>query len=781
MISGLKASIVANAWPRFSQNCSNLNNILTTKDANGKITSFSYDLFNRLISVTTPKNETTIYAYYPGGQLFSSQDPKGNTISYTYDTNGNLKTKTDALGFVSQFIYDGNGNLVTEIDPNGNKKAYTYDSVNNLKVKTAPDNSYSFTYDFRKNITAAQNLYSNIGFTYDSNGKLVGNTNQGNGIAAALPNVTLAYTYDANGNKNSMTDAIGKTTYIHDSLDRMTGIQNPYGEIFGYAYNDTNGNLTQSRPGSSTAYAFDATRLIAGMTHSNSSSTLAAYQITRDLVGNITQSSSTGFIIPISHTISYDQDYQVASSSNSEALGGMQAETFGYDSKYNRTSDQGGSYTYDNKSERLNSDYRFNYFYDNNGNLIKKVSVTNLQDVVSYNYSSSNQLVSIKTFAAGSNNPVKEISYTYDVLGRRTQKVVLDHTAQNDLTKSFTRRYGYDGSQMLFEFDGSNNMLARYTASTLAPDDTLSVMITSNGTTAKLAQNSGSYQYLKDTSGSITDITDSTGKRLQHYIYSAFGILLGIQDASAADISSNPVLSTSIGFTGRELDSESGLMYHRAKYYDPTIGRFLQKDPAPGKIQNPRTLVNCYVYCTNNPWNYADPSGQGLFSGLISLLAGIATVVGAVFVTPLLAIGLAVVGAGLIAASLPLFQDAPLSTVANSFLTGAGGALAAIGGAVIGAAIASAFFTGAGAIAGGAFVGSAAASYGYAKANGASTGIALISALIGGFGAAAGSLNAPSLNPGDITPDVPLPGEGGIFYLPLMPNEIPAGQTIHQF
>ena len=249
------------------------------------------------------------------------------------------------------------------------------------------------------------------------------------------------------------------------------------------------------------------------------------------------------------------------------------------------------------------------------------------------------------------NSTVKVVSYTYDALGRRTQKVVVDSSAPNNAAKSFTRRYGYDGSQMLFEFDEMNNVLARYTASTLASDDVLSVKITSNGATAGLAQNAGSYLYLKDTMGSVTDITNSTGTRLQHYIYSAFGMLLGIQDASAADISSSPVLSTSIGFTGRELDSESGLMYYRARYYDPSIGRFLQEDPQPGKLSIPASVVNRYIYSGNNPWNITDPSGQswlgdlfaGIGIGILTVLSG-GTILGA-----LAAIG-SVAGGSLVAA-----------------------------------------------------------------------------------------------------------------------------------
>lgn len=58
-------------------------------------------------------------------------------------------------------------------------------------------------------------------------------------------------------------------------------------------------------------------------------------------------------------------------------------------------------------------------------------------------------------------------------------------------------------------------------------------------------------------------------------------------------------------FTGRFLDEESGLLYYRARYYDPTTGRFLQRDPE-GYAQGP----NLFAYCGNNPPSLTDPSGR---------------------------------------------------------------------------------------------------------------------------------------------------------------------------
>lgn len=102
--------------------------------------------------------------------------------------------------------------------------------------------------------------------------------------------------------------------------------------------------------------------------------------------------------------------------------------------------------------------------------------------------------------------------------------------------------------------------------------------------------------YTYDGLGSTTDLTDGTGSRTDWYEYDVFG---AIRDSGGS--SANDWL-----FTGEQEDGDTGLYYLRARYYDPSIGRFLGRDPIP--------FINRYAYVGNNPTNWTDPSGLYLVS-----------------------------------------------------------------------------------------------------------------------------------------------------------------------
>lgn len=100
-------------------------------------------------------------------------------------------------------------------------------------------------------------------------------------------------------------------------------------------------------------------------------------------------------------------------------------------------------------------------------------------------------------------------------------------------------------------------------------------------------------------------------------------------DGSITDPDGNPLAGSSIGnpyyFTGRRLDSETGLYYYRARYYDSELGRFLTQDPI-GYLGG----INLYTYCHNNPINYIDPYGTNDWEWFwLHLIARLADLTGA--------------------------------------------------------------------------------------------------------------------------------------------------------
>jgi RHS repeat-associated protein len=104
---------------------------------------------------------------------------------------------------------------------------------------------------------------------------------------------------------------------------------------------------------------------------------------------------------------------------------------------------------------------------------------------------------------------------------------------------------------------------------------------------------------LGDRQGSIVDLVNEQGAILNHFVYDSFGNRTG---TTSADFR--------FGYTGRELDTETGLYYYRARYYDAAVGRFISEDPIGFSAGD----TNLYRYVNNSPTNWTDALGTDIFS-----------------------------------------------------------------------------------------------------------------------------------------------------------------------
>ncbi|PQQ65382.1 hypothetical protein B9R14_00410 [Acetivibrio saccincola] len=213
------------------------------------------------------------------------------------------------------------------------------------------------------------------------------------------------------------------------------------------------------------------------------------------------------------------------------------------------------------------------YSYDDNGNLISK---TGPDETTIYEYDYENRLILSKTTTI---QGINRVEYTYDVFGNRVQKVIDEVNVINyvvDLNTLYAR--------VLEERDADGNLIAAYVHSDMGV-----ILQSRNGVKSY-------YHY--DGLGSTRLLTDETQSITDTYTYDAFGNII-----SSTGNTVNEFL-----FTGEQYDANIGFYYLRARYMDPSVGRFITADPFGGFMFEPLSLHK-YLYANADPVNKIDPSG----------------------------------------------------------------------------------------------------------------------------------------------------------------------------
>jgi RHS repeat-associated protein len=231
----------------------------------------------------------------------------------------------------------------------------------------------------------------------------------------------------------------------------------------------------------------------------------------------------------------------------------------------NRTASLGVSSYTTNASNELTANSNASHTYDSNGNTLTKVVSSN---TTTYAWDYENRMTSVTLPGSGGT-----VTFKYDPLGRRIEKV----------SPSTTSIFAYDGNNLIETVNATGGVVARYTQGQNI-DEPL----------AESRSGTVSY-YEQDGIGSVTSLTNSSGTVAQTYSYDSFGN----QTASSGS------LTNFFRYAGREFDTETGLYYYRARYYDPTTGRFLSED-RPNVTSD---IHGFYQYARNNPALWIDPTG----------------------------------------------------------------------------------------------------------------------------------------------------------------------------
>ena len=296
-------------------------NMSSSTDELGRTTTYVYDAQNQLIQTNYPAagfgqaNAVTSATYDGSGRMLTQTDALGNVTTYDYDARGNLfhTTETDPNGgtIVTTYGYNSKGELTKVTDPLGRVTKYDYDPMGHLTTVIAPDPNGNpnangpttvYTYDADGNRMTMQD--PNGGMTtyfYDAMNRLVKEVDPNpltgaEDLTGGSPIIT--YTYDAAGNRTSVTNQQGQTTYQYDDQSQLTreimpnpsngsGPVNPNTEL-----PDLNGDPVPGTP--YTKYTYDQDGNVLTTTDAPLATTTYEYDVRNRLMWTIEPKPSTG-------------------------------------------------------------------------------------------------------------------------------------------------------------------------------------------------------------------------------------------------------------------------------------------------------------------------------------------------------------------------------------------------------------------------------------------------------------------------------------------------------
>nr|CEL15614.1 Mll6838 protein [Kibdelosporangium sp. MJ126-NF4] len=605
----------------------------------------------------------TSYDYDPLKQVTTITDDKNNATRVEYDGLGRRTVLDSPDAGRSETRYDLANNPVAKITANLRAAArqveYDYDHTRLKAVRypTFPGNNVTYTYGAAG---APDNAAGRVTEIRDAAG-------------------TLARAYGPMGEttRETRTIKVGgqadrsyTTSWRFDAFNRVLQLTYPDGEVLGYDYN-SGGEVTratgtkrgdnytylarvdydkfgqkvlqQTGNGVRTTYSYNAAdrRLATLNSTQPNGSTFQNLGYTYDKVGNITALANTvpqGGTIggPSKQTFGYDDLYQLTSASGQYTNKNNQQDKYtlalGYDSIHNTTSkNQSHEITGPAQSPGVTRTASFGPIEPIDED---PANPAEAQDKTTYDYA--------YTYGSGkphAPNKIGPITQAYDANGN-----VTDTTADNGKRRQFvwdeenrlacnqdtatavvpqtpagctdaTVGYVYDakGDRVVKNGDGQH-LYPNRNYSERDGTGYKHIFIGDNRLTTKTVaatghENAQSF-FHADHLGSSGYVTDNQGNVTEHLEYFPFGETWVEERAGQSD--------TPYQFTGKELDSETGLYYHGARYYNPRTQLWNSADPAlpeyldsklAGGITNPRNLAT-HTYVHNNPVKLTDPTGK---------------------------------------------------------------------------------------------------------------------------------------------------------------------------
>jgi len=607
---------------------------LYTFDAGDRVTqvvqgvqtrTYAYDGLGRATSVTTPEAGTETYAYTVGGALCSG-DP------------ANVCQKTDARGVVTTYSYDALNRNVG--------KSYTIPSGSN--VAAMPNVC-----------TTSTGVSANVCYLYDQGG--AGAFALGRRTQMIDPSGSETYVYNAAGNVTLVQKIVGTTgyttSYQYNGAGELTQVTYPSGRVLQNSYNAV-GWLCEVAPATSgcgtatspfaTAFSYDGAGHVTGFNYGNGVTATYSYAANRSQLASLSYAKGAQTLFSLNYW--YQQDSTNCPNGNNlgnnnqiqcvtDGVDSGRTTSYGYDA-VGRLSTAvtngsmgfpkwGLSWSYDRYANRLcqtltagsgyqgclsfanpggaQTNHPDGWCFDASGNLLAK-SGTCPPPAPNFVYDGENRMVA---------DPAAGATYVYDGNGTRVQKCL-----PNCASPTSSTVFIFSGSQDIAEYDNG--------AAPASPSREFiyADSIPGTGLLASITGGSSSKTtYFHDDHLDWRISTDGTPGS------PTYGQVSGQQGHYPFGESWYSSNGNQFVFTSYQRDSESGLDYAMARYYDSTAARFCSADPLGGQLDDPQTW-NRYAYVRNDPINLTDPSGKGFFTWLFDALAILADIFSGGAATP---------------------------------------------------------------------------------------------------------------------------------------------------
>ncbi len=546
--------------------------LTTKKDAANATTSFEYTDLGQVKKRTDARGWVTNYEYTDARKLLTKVDYTGTAetyttdVIYTYDRAGRTTSVTDAAGRRKFDYYDDAGAAGT-LGASARLKSEYFDT--SASAPTAVLGAHTLTHVYK---------YGEAGVANGSLGELKLNTS-----------THVAYGYDSVMRLNSVAYAGGTPftyTYVANSnlVDQVT--QGASGYLRDYDYLSDSNRLDKLKH----AWGTDTATQVESVVGRDGYNRLGLRTIEKTTGVNYMNALGRGSEAGVHTDYTYTDRMELDDSGKyallaGGALGGLRGGTardYDYDAIGNRTADQFGAYT-PNALNQYTAAPGFGAFsYDANGNL-------KADGLRTYDYDAENRLITVTQDGAVWN-------YKYDYLGRRIEKS----------GPSGTTRFLYDGWNLIAELDASNTVQRRFAWGL----DVSGTLQGAGGVGGLLVIDSGITQYrpVYDASHNVIALYDGSGNTVAAYEYDPFGK----HSAQGAYATQNP-----FRFSTKYTDAETEFVYYGHRYYVPTLGRFLNRDP----IEEAGGL-NLYGFCGNDGVNRWDYLGMNAFTDWFTGLFG---------------------------------------------------------------------------------------------------------------------------------------------------------------